>query len=117
MGSIESPWIAGDYLFVLSNESELIAVNRRNGQINWVTGLPQWEDPEDKDGRIDWTGPILVSDRLILANTLGEAYSVSPYTGRVLGKVDLSDSVSITPIVAQNTLYMLTDDAELVAYR
>ncbi|MAF47252.1 MAG: PQQ-binding-like beta-propeller repeat protein [Rhodospirillales bacterium] len=117
VGSIESPWIAGDYLFVLSNESELIAVNRRNGQINWVTGLPQWEDPEDKDGRIDWTGPILVSDRLILANTLGEAYSVSPYTGRVLGKVDLSDSVSITPIVAQNTLYMLTDDAELVAYR
>jgi outer membrane protein assembly factor BamB len=117
VGSIESPWIAGDYLYVLSDDSELIAVNRRNGQINWVTGMPQWEDPEDKDGRIDWTGPILASDRLILANTLGEAYAVSPYTGRILGKVDVPDGVSITPIVAQNTLYFLTDDAELVAYR
>jgi len=42
---------------------------------------------------------------------------VSPYTGRILGKVDVPDGVSITPIVAQNTLYFLTDDAELVAYR
>ncbi|MFP6735815.1 MAG: PQQ-binding-like beta-propeller repeat protein [Rhodospirillales bacterium] len=117
VGSIESPWIAGDYLYVLSDDSELIAFDRRNGQINWVTGMPQWEDPEDKDGRIDWTGPILASDRLILANTLGKAYSVSPYTGHILGKVDVPDGVSITPIVAQKTLYILTDDAELVAYR
>ncbi|MEE2761305.1 MAG: PQQ-binding-like beta-propeller repeat protein [Pseudomonadota bacterium] len=117
VGSIESPWIAGDYLFVLSDNSELIAVNRRNGQINWVTGMPQWEDSEDKDGRIDWTGPILASNRLIIANSLGEAYAVSPYTGRILGKEDMPDGVSITPIIARQTLYFLTDDADLIAYR
>jgi len=117
IGGVESPWIAGDYLFVLSNEFELIALNRRNGQVHWVTALPQWEDPKDKEGRINWIGPILASDRLILTNSIGEAYSISPYSGKILGKVGMPDGVNISPIIAQNTIYFLTDDAKLVAFR
>lgn len=117
IGGVESPWIAGDYLFVISNNSELVALGRRTGRIHWVRPLPQWEDPEDKDGRIIWTGPILVSDRLIVAGSSGEAMSISPYSGRILGKVEMPDGVTISPIVAQNTIFFLSDDAELVAYR
>ncbi len=117
VGGIESPWIAGDYLFVISNNTDLLALGRLNGRIYWVTALPEWEDPEDREGKITWTGPILASDRLIVAGSSGEALSVSPYSGKVLGKVEMLDSVSISPIVVQDTLLFLTDDAELVAYR
>ena len=117
VGGIESPWIAGDYLFVISNNTDLLALGRLNGRIYWVTALPEWEDLEDREGKITWTGPILASDRLIVAGSSGEALSVSPYSGKVLGKVEMLDSVSISPIVVQDTLLFLTDDAELVAYR
>ena len=66
---------------------------------------------------IGWTGPVLASDRLIVANTLGEVLSVSPYSGQVLGQINLSDGVSISPIVARGTIYFLSEDAELIAYR
>ena len=117
IGGIESPWVAGDYIFFLTNDSELVAMTRRTGLVHWVRALPQWEDREEKTGRIIWTGPILASDRLIIAGSSGQALSISPYTGKLLGKVKMPDGVTIGPVVAGNSIYFLSDDADLVAYR
>jgi outer membrane protein assembly factor BamB len=117
IGGTESPWVAGDYLFVLSNTANLVALGRLNGRIYWVTALPEWKDPEDQQGKITWTGPVLASNRIILAGSNGESFSLSPYSGKILGKVEMPDGVTISPIVAQDSLLFLTDDAELVAYR
>ena len=47
----------------------------------------------------------------------GEAFSVSPYTGQVLGKVDLESPASLPPVFANATMFLLNDDGELTAYR
>lgn len=117
IGGIESPWIAGDYLFLLTNDWELICLSRDNGRAFWVTSLPRFEDEEDKKDPIIWTGPILVSDRLIVAGSQGEALAVSPYTGKILGAQELPDGVSVAPIVANGMVYVLTNDAALVALK
>ena len=117
IGGIESPWVAGDFIFLLTNNSELIALSRREGKIHWVNPLSKWKDLEDRTDRIMWTGPVLVSDRLIVAGSSGEALSISPYNGQTLGKVELPDGVTIGPIVVQDTIYFLSDNADLVAYR
>ena len=117
IGGLESPWIAGDYLFAISNNEELLCISRDEGRIHWVRALPRWEDEEDKEDPIIWTGPILASDRLIVAGSQGEALTVSPYTGEVLGRVEMPDGVSVAPIIADGSIYFLSDDAELTAYR
>ena len=117
IGGIESPWVAGDFIFVLTNNSELVALSRQKGNIYWVNNLAKWEDPEDKTGRIIWTGPVLTSDRLIVTSSTGEALSISPYSGQTLGKIEMPDGVTIGPIVARDTIYFLSDDADLIAYR
>lgn len=117
LASIESPWIAGDFLYMISVNSELVAINRADGRIQWVTQLPEFKNPEKKIDRIIWTGPVLASDRLIVASSTERAYAVSPYDGRIMGKISLPDGVTIGPIVAGDTVYFLSDDAELVAYR
>jgi outer membrane protein assembly factor BamB len=117
IGGVETPWIAGNFLYVLSNESEIYCLTRRGGRIRWVRPLPKFEDPKDKDGPIKWSGPVLVSDRLVITGSHGVALSISPYTGKPLGRVKLPDKISIPPVVAGETLYFLTDEAELIAYR
>lgn len=117
IGGAESPWVAGDYVFVLGINHELVCLGRKDGRIRWVTKLPQWQNPEEKLDPIQWTGPILVSDRLVLANNAGEAMAVSPYSGQVMGVVEMPDAISVPPIVANGTLFFLTNDADLVAYR
>lgn len=117
IAGVETPWAAGDFLFVLTNAAELVCLSRRDGRIRWIRALPRYEDEEDKEGPIFWVGPVLAGDRLIVAGSHGDMISVSPYDGGVLGIVELSDGVAITPIVADDTLYVLTEDADLIAFR
>ena len=117
IGGIESPWIAGDFIYLITTDSELVALSRRDGRVRWVSELQSFVDPQRRRGPITWTGPVLASDRLILTSSAGLAIAVSPYTGKLLGEIDLPDGVFVGPVLAGGTLYFLTDDAELVAYR
>jgi len=117
IGGLESPWVVGDYIYLLTNDAEIAALSRDTGRIHWVRALPRYEDPEDQEDPIIWTGPILVSDRLIAAGSHGEAIAVSPYNGRILGSVELPNGISVPPVVAGGSVYFLADDAELIAYR
>ena len=117
IGSIESPWVAGNFIFLLSESSELIALSRQTGSIYWVNNLSTQEKSTGDKYKSMWTGPVLASDRLIVAGTSGKILSISPYTGRVLGSIRMSSGVTIGPIIALDTIYFLNDDAELVAFR
>jgi len=117
IGGIEMPWVAGDFIYVLTVDSELLCLTRREGAVKWVRSLPRWRNPDNPVDRIIWSGPVLVGDRLVVASSEGEAWAVSPYTGDALGRISLPGSVSIAPIVADGTLYFMTDDATLVAFR
>ena len=52
-----------------------------------------------------------------MAGSNGEAISISPYSGEMLGKEKMPDGVTISPIIALNKLIFLSDDAKLVSYR
>ena len=115
IGSADTPWLAGDWLFVLTDEQELVAVSRADGTIAWVTPLPRFKDLEKQRNPVRWQGPLLVGDRLILTGSLAMALAVSPYTGKILGRQDLSGAASLPAVVAGGTVYIVTDDATLLA--
>lgn len=117
IGGRDGPWVAGDYIYVTTREGEVVCLTRRGGRIRWVTQLPKYEDPEDKSNSIQWTEPVLASDRLLVGGTQSEMWSLSPYSGKILGRIDMPGRVLIPPAVAGGTVYVLTDNAELVALR
>jgi outer membrane protein assembly factor BamB len=117
VAGISTPWVAGEWIFVVTDQAQLLALSRANGHIRWMTQLPQYRDAKDKKGRIAWVGPILAGDRLILANSAGQLVNVSPYDGSVQSTIDTRMPVSLSPIVADRTLYVLHDNGQLTAWR
>jgi len=118
LGGIQTPWVAGDYVYVVTLESQLLCLTRKEGKVKWIHQLPRWTDPEDTTSNpVVWSGPVLVSNRLVLVSSNGYAESISPYTGELLGRMEIPDDAFIAPVVAGDTLYILTNDAELVAYK
>jgi outer membrane protein assembly factor BamB len=117
IGGIQTPWAAGDYVYVVDDQARLICLTRKKGQVRWIHQLPQYEDAENKRRPIIWAGPVLVSNKLIVTSSSGYAEAVSPYTGQLLGRVEIPDGAVIAPVVANDTLYLYTTDAELVALR
>ena len=116
-GSTHSPWIAGDYVYVLSNDNELICLTRNEGKIRWLRRFPSYQDEKKRKDPMTWAGPVLGGDRLIVLSSAGDAISVSPYTGEPLGREEMPAGGYLGPVIADNSLYVLTDDASLSAYR
>lgn len=116
IGGIQTPWAAGDFIYVLTTESQLLCLSRKDGRVKWLAQLDRWTDA-DHNRPIVWSGPVLISNRLILVSSDGYAVSVSPYTGRLTGRMEIPDGATIAPVVANGMLYFLTSDAQLVALR
>jgi outer membrane protein assembly factor BamB len=117
IGATQSPWVAGKYLYLVTNENMLLCLNREDGRIAWGRSLPKYKDRKRRRDWITWSGPVLAGDRLILAGSNRQVLAISPYSGDLLGRIRVPDGVEVSPIVARGTLYLLTSDADLIAWR
>ena len=117
IGGSENPWIAGDWLFVLTANQQITALNRADGRPAWVAELPRFGNEKKKRDPIHWFGPVLAGDRLVVVGNNGQALAISPYTGKTIGEQDLSGPASLAPAIADGTLYVVTDNASLTALR
>jgi outer membrane protein assembly factor BamB len=69
LAGISTPWVAGDWVFVVTDDAKLIAIARATGRVRWITQLPQFRNEKAKTGPISYVGPILAGGRLIVAST------------------------------------------------
>ncbi len=117
LGGVQTPWIAGDFIYVVSLDGEVVCLFRSNGAVRWITPLQQFKNQEKKKDPIQWSGPVLAGDRLIVVSSTGKAVSISPYTGDVLGQIEMPDGSFIPPVVVDQAVLLLTNKAELIAYK
>ncbi|HEY6662925.1 MAG TPA: PQQ-binding-like beta-propeller repeat protein [Sphingomicrobium sp.] len=117
IAGISTPWVAGDWIYVVTDDAKLLCVYRQNGHIRWINQLPQFEHPRGKKGQIDYVGPILAGNRLIVAGRNGTLINVDPVTGSFQSQTSAGAGVSQGPIVANSTLYIYDDAGRLTAYR
>src|ERR1051325_11430382 len=81
IGSSHSPWLAGDFLFVLANDNALVCLTRSDGKVRWARQLQRYENEKKKSDPVLWAGPVLGGNRLVALSSLGEALSVAPDSG------------------------------------
>jgi outer membrane protein assembly factor BamB len=117
ISGIQTPLVAGEYVFIVSTEGQVICMNRGDGRVRWASQLEAFGDPEDREDPIVWSGPVMVSNMLVLIGSDGRAELLSPFTGQKLGETQMPDGTFIAPVIANGMMYVLTNEAELVALR
>ena len=117
IAGISTPWVAGDWLFVVTADARLVAMAKNTGRIRWITQLRGFRDQKDRKGPVQWVGPVLAGGRLILASSLGDLVAASPSTGAVQTITNLRAPVEFAPVVANNTMYVLDSRGRLTAFR
>ncbi|HEY0414462.1 MAG TPA: PQQ-binding-like beta-propeller repeat protein [Allosphingosinicella sp.] len=117
VAGISTPWVAGDWIFLVTDEAQLLCIQRTTGHIRWMTQLTRYRNAKKKSDEISYTGPILAGGRLIVANSEGQLINVSPTDGAVQTTIDTKMPISLSPIVANNSLYVLHDEGQLTAWR
>ena len=117
IAGISTPWVAGDWVFVITDDAKLICVQRMTGKVRWINSLPEFRRAKKKQGQIDYRGPILAGNRLIVASSGGSLINLDPETGNFLSQTSVGAGISVSPVVAGSTLYVLDDNGRLHAYR
>ncbi len=117
IAGVATPAIAGDWVFVVTDNSRLICVERATGKIRWISQLAAFKSVKKKTGIVRWHGPLLAGGRLILVSTEGNLTEADPANGTVRTERRLKGSMSLAPVAAGGMLYILSDEGRLVAYR
>jgi outer membrane protein assembly factor BamB len=112
---------------VVSKAGEVICVSRETGQVYWIQDLNEGVTPKKVGGVLGvggqpgakpiWTGPLLASNKLIVASTTGQLAVLNPRTGVVDRKMNLGSPVLLEPIAVDGMVYVVTDEAQLIALR
>jgi outer membrane protein assembly factor BamB len=117
IAGIATPWVAGDWVFVVTDDAKLICMLRSNGHVRWINQLPAFQRPKSKKGEINYAGPILAGGRLIVVGSNGVLVNIDPATGNYQSQTRVGAGISLPPVVADSTLYVYDDDARLHAFR
>jgi outer membrane protein assembly factor BamB len=119
LSSVTTPWIAGNSIFIVSENGLLTCVYRKTGQVKWVVDLKKVMlaklDDDEKNGAT-FTAPFLAGNRLIVGSNKGYIASFDPKNGNISAYVDIKESISVNPIVANGSIYFLTDESNIIAY-
>ena len=115
--TLHAPWLAGNYLFLITTDAQVVAMNRRTGEVQWITQLEAFRNERRRRDRIAWAGPVLAGNRLLAASSRGDLVIINPADGSVQERRNLGDPVFIAPVIANETVYILTDNGRLIALR
>ncbi len=113
----ETPAMAGDWMFVLTEGQRLAAIGRNDGQVRWITQMPLFRNAKHKRGPILWHGPVLAGGRLLLAGDGGELAAVAPESGHITEQQRLPGPAVLAPVVADATVLVTLGDGTLTAWR
>jgi outer membrane protein assembly factor BamB len=114
---ISTPWIAGEWLFLVTDDAKLVCLSRNNGAVRWISQLKGFKNEKKRSGPITWFGPVLAGNRLVLTNSEGEIVSVGSGGGEMGAVIKSGAAINLPPIVANNTLYVLDMKGRVTAYR
>lgn len=113
----QTPVLAGNRVFVVSSDSEVISLDLADGKIMWRTPLPKYKDAEALKGALVWYGPVLAGGRLLIFSSNGLGRDIDPKTGAITRAWSTGQDVVTPPIVAGGTLYLLSGGGTLTAWR
>ncbi|MCJ2184572.1 PQQ-like beta-propeller repeat protein [Novosphingobium sp. 1949] len=117
LAGISTPAVAGDWVFTLDDHAEILAISREGGKVRWLTQLTRYGNPKKRKNPVFWVGPVLAGNALWTANTDGEVVKIDPANGKPHVFTNVESSISLAPVVANSTLFVLDNSGRISAFR
>ncbi len=118
-GATSPVWPIGNSVFLMSDQNELVRLSASTGEVIWAVQLPKFteEKVRKREGVYGHYGPVLAGGRLWVASSDEVLRGFNPSSGALTAQIALPDGAASAPIVVNRTLYVVSQDGELLAYR
>ena len=118
-GAYSPGWPVDDSVFIVSDQAQLIRLNAETGEVIWSVDLPYFrkERLKRRKGVYSHHGPVLAGGRLLVGSDDGQLRSFDPQDGRLISSVSVPGGAASLPAIVNGTLYILSGNGQLLAYR
>ena len=115
----QMPWIAGDSIFIISDDANLFCVRKEDGAIRWSVKLPyKIEENFIRFQKfIPHFGPIVASGKVYIVSGDKMLRIYNSLNGDLIEEIKFNASFSTQPIILNSTLYLINDNAKIYAYQ
>jgi len=118
-GAIDTVLPVSGSVFLVSDRNELVRLNAEDGTRVWGTRLPNFvkDRPLRQSEVFAHHGPVLAGGRLLVASSDEALRSFDPVSGGLTGRTEIPGGATTAPVVAGQTLYVVSRKGQLLAYR
>lgn len=119
-GAYSPVWPADNSVFLVSDQAELVRLDRETGETIWTERLPYFTRDRLKRRSAVFThyGPVLAGGLLRVASDDGLLRSFNPETGELVNSISIpGGGAASNPVVVDRTLYLVNTRGQLVAFR
>lgn len=118
-GAIGPVWPVGGSLFQISDRNQLLRLDAANGQVIWAVDLPGYlkDKPGKRGAVVAHYGPVVAGGQVVVTSNDGAIRLFDPRDGSLVRQVPVPGGATTAPVVAGNTLYVVSTKGELLAFR
>jgi outer membrane protein assembly factor BamB len=111
--------VLGESIFFVTDENRLARLSKLDGSLIWSVQLPHFTKKNTKRRAEIFAhyGPILAGGRLVLVSSDQLLREFDPLNGSLISSIELPSAAASNPIVVNETLYTLTVEGDLLAFR
>lgn len=110
-----TPVAVDDFLFVLSQDKILYAININTGEILWSSDISKKYDLDSEDRFIS---NLLLNNVLHIFTSIGDIIKIDAIDGSLIEVLNNQlEDLSIPPIVVNKKLYVISNNGNLISYR
>ena len=118
-GPLNPVWPVGGSIFMVSDRNELLRLSAQDGRRLWGTALPLFTNakPRKQNEIYAHHGPIVAGGRLIVVSNDAKMRTFNAQNGQLLSELPMPAGATTNPVVAGNTMYVVSTKGQLMAFR
>lgn len=108
IGTLNTPIIAGGWVFILTTEGSLKCLSISNGAVKWSHTF---------DTKAKLFGPLLINGDVVVFSENGDMMTLSVKNGSQKSIKKLETAITKTPIIVNSNMYVVNNSSELLCLR
>ncbi|MGV6803111.1 MAG: outer membrane protein assembly factor BamB family protein [Ruegeria sp.] len=118
-GAVDTVWPVSNSVFVISDRSQLVRLDSTDGSLVWAVDLPGFvkDKPRKRGPIVAHYGPIMAGGRIVIASNDGYLRFFNPVDGTLVRQIEVPGGATTAPVVAGQTLYVVSTKGQLHAFR